>query len=233
MFETKSGPGAPDTPAQPQLTNRSAHSVALAWNEPPSNGAAIVEYRLEVAHQQPSSRKNSSSASSLAEASSATEEAALNALVDIEQLIFSASYSGPARQHEVKGLNPSTVYYFRVQAVNAAGSSPFSCVSSFTTLASSPAAVSNLRCTAVDASSLSLSWNAPHCNGSPVLFYNVEVSDKGVYCTSDPVTTFDVVHLTPNTQYRYARPLSGPDIGGLFIQHVSCYFFITVLFRIT
>lgn len=89
------------------------------------------------------------------------------------------------------------------QAVNAIGLSAFSPVSSMTTLASSPASVSGLRCTCVTATSLSLSWNAPHCNGSSITHYNVEIGDRGTFPTNDCSTTFDVNYLTPDTTYRF------------------------------
>jgi len=197
FFETKSGPGVPDVPSQPQLVSRSAHSIALSWAEPAINGSAIIDYRLEIAHNLRSSR-SSSSVSSLVDTVESQSD-----LVDFEQLVFSLAHSGSARQHEVKGLHPSTNYFFRIQAVNAVGCSPSSSVASITTLASSPAAVSNLRCIAIDATSLSLSWSAPHSNGSPILYYNVEVGDRGTFCTNDPATSFDALDLTPNTQYRY------------------------------
>ncbi len=146
--------------------------------------------------------------------------------VELDQLAFAPCHSGPAKQHEVKGLQPWTTYHFRVQvrfilifkcflsptsdrnifqAVNAVGLSGFSPVASITTLASSPAAVSGLRCASVTATSLSLCWNAPHCNGSSITHYNVEIGDRGTFPTNDASTTFDVNYLTPDTTYRFGK----------------------------
>ena len=77
---------------------------------------------------------------------------------------------------------------------------------SFTTLASSPATVSGLRCTAADTTSFTLTWNNPQSNGSAITFYNIELSDKGIYCTNEPVTSFAIEDLSPDTQYRYVCP---------------------------
>lgn len=86
--------------------------MALAWNEPANNGATVNEYRLEMA---PHPRvTKSSSVGSLndvvdVQASSAEEP------VELDQLAFAPCHSGPAKQHEVKGLQPWTTYHFRVQ----------------------------------------------------------------------------------------------------------------------
>ena len=56
--------------------------------------------------------------------------------------------------------------------------------------------------TTADTSSLTLSWNVPQSNGSAITHYNIELGDKGTYCTSDPVTNFTVDNLSPDTQYR-------------------------------
>uniref|UniRef100_A0A0P5L944 Fibronectin type III domain-containing protein 3B n=1 Tax=Daphnia magna TaxID=35525 RepID=A0A0P5L944_9CRUS len=199
-FEIKSGPGVPSAPVQPLVTNRSAHSVSLVWNEPDNNGSAVHEYRLEMA---PHPRVTKSpSVCSLNDSAEVQTNGHAEESVDLDQLIFTPYHSGPAKQLEVKGLHPWTTYHFRVQAVNAIGVSVFSPVSSVTTLASSPASVSGLRCTSVTATSLSLSWNVPHCNGSSITHYNVEIGDRGTFPTNDASTTFDANYLTPDTTYR-------------------------------
>lgn len=82
------------------------------------------------------------------------------------------------------------------------GHSPYSAVASFSTLASSPAAVTGLRLVSCSTTSLGLWWNAPASNGSPITHYNIEVSDRGLVSTSDPATAYDLAHLTPDTTYR-------------------------------
>ena len=101
------------------------------------------------------------------------------------------------------GNSSAPFFAIILQAVNAVGLSGFSPVASISTLASSPAAVSGLRCASVTATSLSLSWNAPHCHGSSITHYNVEIGDRGTLPTNDASTTFDVNYLTPDTTYRF------------------------------
>lgn len=43
-----SGAAPPDTPQEPQVTCRSFHHAIVQWEEPVSNGAPIIDYRLEM-----------------------------------------------------------------------------------------------------------------------------------------------------------------------------------------
>lgn len=56
--------------------------------------------------------------------------------------------------------------------------------------------------TAADTSCLTLTWNVPQSNGSAITHYNIELGDKGTYCTNEPVTNFTIGSLSPDTQYR-------------------------------
>ena len=44
-----SGAGPPSAPAPPSASARSPHALLVRWAEPASNGAAVTEYRLELA----------------------------------------------------------------------------------------------------------------------------------------------------------------------------------------
>jgi hypothetical protein len=109
LIEIKSGPGAPEAPAQPTSTHRTSHSVALAWNEPENNGSPISEFRLEMA----SNRRVAKSPSSSSLNSEANES--LPEDLDVENLIFNVCHSLSGKQYEVKGLQPASIYYFRLQ----------------------------------------------------------------------------------------------------------------------
>jgi len=109
LIEIKSGPGAPEAPLQSSLTHRSSHSVSLTWNEPANNGSPISEYRLEVAPNRQVSKSPSISSLSSETVEPQSEE------LDIENLTFSLCHSLSGRQYEVKGLQPASVYYFRLQ----------------------------------------------------------------------------------------------------------------------
>jgi hypothetical protein len=43
-----SGAAPPDTPCQPLVICRSSHHAVVQWEEPPSNGSPITDYRLEM-----------------------------------------------------------------------------------------------------------------------------------------------------------------------------------------
>ena len=221
-LETLSGPGVPESPTQLQLTGRSSHSMSVSWSEPMNNGSTITEYRLEMA---PSSKvKRSSSAGSLSLSTTASLVDDQMEDIDLDRLHFSQLPScGLAKCQEVKGLQPLTTYYFRIQvtfinsifhemifmefypmqAVNSVGASGYSPVVCFTTLASAPAPVSGLRCVEAETTCLSISWNAPNSNGSPILHYNVEVGEKLAFSTAGPETCFQINGLSPDTLYRY------------------------------
>ena len=82
-----------------------------------------------------------------------------------------------ATSYGVSGLSPSTLYYWRVNATNSAGTSSWSSARSFTTLAAVPAAPTlsspSNGATGV-ATSPTLSWNA----SSGATSYRVLVSTK-------------------------------------------------------
>ena len=44
-----SGAGPPAPPPPPSVSARSPHSLLVRWTEPAANGAAVTEYRLELA----------------------------------------------------------------------------------------------------------------------------------------------------------------------------------------
>lgn len=48
-LEVVSGAGAPDTPLAPRIQCRSGCLATIDWNEPSFNGAAVTEYRLQLA----------------------------------------------------------------------------------------------------------------------------------------------------------------------------------------
>lgn len=89
-LKVTSGAAPPDVPINLSTNCKSPFHIFVEWQEPQSNGAPIIEYRLEI------STKN-----------------------NMED--FHLIYQGGENYHDVKGLNPFTTYYFRVQACNSAG----------------------------------------------------------------------------------------------------------------
>ena len=108
-LETLSGPGVPDPPSHPSLISRSAHSIAISWNEPANNGSQVMEYRIEVA----SNLKKSCSNGSLDDVVNEQAEG-----VDFDHLSFVHGHSGAFSHHEFKGLQPITTYFFRIQVLD-------------------------------------------------------------------------------------------------------------------
>ncbi|XP_050295748.1 fibronectin type-III domain-containing protein 3A isoform X2 [Anthonomus grandis grandis] len=166
-----SGAAPPGAPSAPILKCQSPFQVTIEWNEPISNGALVTEYRLEMNPESPE---------------------------DLSQ--FVNIYQGPQTSYEAKNLTPFKKYYFRVQAFNAAGAGPFSCVVSVDTPAAAPSAVSILR-SEVTPTTIALLWAEPACNGAEILFYNIELGDR-VIETDGPVTEYTIEDLQPEVQYK-------------------------------
>ncbi|XP_002735906.1 fibronectin type-III domain-containing protein 3A-like [Saccoglossus kowalevskii] len=115
---------------------------------------------------------------------------------------FTHHYIGPLLSHEVKGLQPATYYYFRVQAVNSAGPGQFSAVATCVTSPSSPGAVTHLELLAHTANSLRVQWKEPNNYGSKITSYNVDIGDKQPLTVASNVTERLIEGLVPDTKYR-------------------------------
>lgn len=125
-------------------------------------------------------------------------EYALNGQEDAYQ----TTYQGIQTSADIRNLIPYTKYCFRVCATNLAGTSPFSSVASIETPASVPNAPtieSHESCS----NAVYLSWLEPICNGSPILYYNIEYADHIPLATESNVTEWTVEDLLPETTYRF------------------------------
>ena len=104
------------------------------------------------------------------------------------------------------GLTASTIYYYRVKASNAVGSSAYTSVASATTKPSAPpAAPSGLTATAVSTSQINLAWNDNSSNEEQVL---IEQSLNGTTFTQIAtvganVRNYSVTGLAANTKYYF------------------------------
>ncbi|XP_036392400.1 fibronectin type-III domain-containing protein 3a-like isoform X2 [Megalops cyprinoides] len=133
-------------------------------------------------------------------------------------------YSGIGLSHEMKGLNPATIYFCRIQAVNVAGAGPFSEVTLCQTPCSVPAAVSSVQAlreeewgdeTAKDreegcepapsrqcpSSCLGLRWEPPCDHGAEITSYLIDLGERQPIAVG-PVTRYIIQHLQPDTSYR-------------------------------
>lgn len=103
------------------------------------------------------------------------------------------------------GLNSATLYYYRICAYNAAGSSGYTSVASATTQTAIPAAPTSLLASAASTSSIALSWTD---NASNETGYYVERSPDDSTWTqiaslSANVTTYTDSSLASATTYYY------------------------------
>ena len=102
----------------------------------------------------------------------------------------------------VTGLTNNTVYYFKVAAVNSAGTSSYSDASSGVRPASVPPVVSSV--TAGDAS-LTFTWNAiTHGGDNYRLYYGTDSTFASAYTyTGTTLTSYTVSSLTNGTTYYF------------------------------
>ncbi|XP_055375585.1 fibronectin type-III domain-containing protein 3A isoform X2 [Condylostylus longicornis] len=140
----KSGAAPPNQPDAPEISVRSPTHLSLTWKEPASNGAPIIEYRLE---------------------SSLTEDTKNNS--------FTACYQGLQTTADIRNLVPYTLYYFRLNAANLAGQSLYSQIVSQQTPAAVPTAPEITK-SEITATEVTLTWSEAESNGSEILYYQIE-----------------------------------------------------------
>ncbi|XP_048837704.1 fibronectin type-III domain-containing protein 3A isoform X2 [Brienomyrus brachyistius] len=124
-------------------------------------------------------------------------------------------YSGPGTMHELRGLQPATAYYFRVQAVNAMGAGPFSETTSCQTPSSVPAAVGSIQALSepellkdpgpdavyCPSSCLGLRWEAPCDHGAEIISYIIDLGERQPIQVGR-ITRYIIQHLQPDTSYK-------------------------------
>ena len=114
-------------------------------------------------------------------------------------------------QYVHEGLDPATVYYYRVFARNSAGLSDPSRVARVETTIDVPSQPTQLSAKAISPTEITLRWVAPRFDGgSDLTGYKIEVSeDRGVTWkvlrlnTGSLVPAYSHKNLAPGTWYRY------------------------------
>ncbi|XP_053958160.1 uncharacterized protein LOC128863184 isoform X1 [Anastrepha ludens] len=136
-------PCVPDQPAPPKLVMRTKNSLHLRWTNPLSNGSPIQHYLLEYDEGKTglpatyrSARQNTGS----------------------EVLHFVEATKTKGKHYTLTKLQPSTVYNFRLAAINEVGASLFSSICSYSTSSNPPSAPKPPKLQSSSSSSLRLWW---------------------------------------------------------------------------
>ncbi|QJD80222.1 fibronectin type III domain-containing protein [Spirosoma rhododendri] len=116
-----------------------------------------------------------------------------------------ADVAANATTYSDPNLSPRTRYFYRIRAVNAAGSSDYSNTADATTPDSPPAAPARLTATATSNTQIDLAWADLSDNETG---FEIERSIDGTTFTKIAdlganVTTYQNTGLTPNTRYYY------------------------------
>ena len=150
---------APSQPAPPLVTASSSSSVSLKWMPPACLGAPVTHFLVE-------------SAQLGYQHSSGAFDPELVLLDAHGGPVFKCIYKGPVCEVDTRGLKPSTRYAFRVAAVNAVGSSPFSQANEVLTGPAPPCAPTRVSVHPCSSSELELMWEEPAMdNGAAVTCY--------------------------------------------------------------
>lgn len=132
------------------------------------------------------------------------------------QVYTRGSWAAPT----ITGLTADTQYYFRVAAYNSAGWSAYGPWKSVRTLDDAPDDMAPPSFSAVDNTSMTVSWTAPNMNGATFTDYRYEVSLLDTFSllvrsgtTTD--TFVELTDLTPGTRYYVrVRANATPNNGG-------------------
>ena len=115
-----------------------------------------------------------------------------------------------ATTYSHRGLGPGTTRDYRVAAINSRGRGQYSGTIRAVTLGTVPGTPSNLRFVGLDASSITLAWNAPLTTGGVAISgYRIEVSNNAglswrlLVVTTAASTTYTHRNLQPATAYHY------------------------------
>ncbi len=174
---------APGAPGTPTPTASQNTQVPLSWTAAASNNSAITDYIVEYS----TSATFASSVTTFADGTSASTSAT------------------------VTGLSNGTTYYFRVAAVNAVGTGPYSSISASAVPSTVPGAPTSVSGTPNGVTASTVSWTAPASNGgssidgykieyalSPYSSYTVFNANTG---TTD--TSISVTGLTNGASYKF------------------------------
>nr|XP_036225592.1 fibronectin type-III domain-containing protein 3a isoform X6 [Bactrocera oleae]XP_036225593.1 fibronectin type-III domain-containing protein 3a isoform X6 [Bactrocera oleae]XP_036225594.1 fibronectin type-III domain-containing protein 3a isoform X6 [Bactrocera oleae] len=198
-FRFAAAAAPPNVPENLNVIIKSATHLLVNWEEPSNNGAPIQEYRLEsltVENESDLSLENSSQTSA-----------------------YHTCYHGGQTSIDLRNLSPFTIYYFRVNASNAAGVSKWSTCINARTPAAVPAAPQIKDCE-FTAKKVVLNWSKPECNGACITGYTIECADKSI-TIADANTTYTIQDLMPETTYKIRLQAINSIGGGPFSSYTK------------
>ena len=109
------------------------------------------------------------------------------------------TFNSPATAHTLAGLSKGGVYHFKIRAINAYGSSPWSTNTGVLTVGT-PRAPAKPTVTNVAPGSLKVTFRAPDDNGAPITSYTATCTPssrkgaKAVNRTAGPITVSGLTH---------------------------------------
>ena len=201
----------PDAPTGLMATAVSDTQIDLAWEAPTRTGGAgltITRYEVEFS----------------------TDGTNFTDLY--------TTYDGSTFSYSHTGLSAGTTYHYRVAAVNSAGTTGAYASTSTATMEDSggggnaPEAPTSFVATAVSATQIDLSWQAPSDTGGASLTitnYKIESSTNGTTftdldMTNGTTTTYAHTGLTAGTTYHYqVAAVNSAGTTGAYARTSDCY----------
>uniref|UniRef100_A0A1I8Q4Z2 Fibronectin type-III domain-containing protein n=1 Tax=Stomoxys calcitrans TaxID=35570 RepID=A0A1I8Q4Z2_STOCA len=145
--EFSTPPCEPERPAAPRMVTFTKNSLQLRWNMSNCNGSPLQHYLLEY------------------------DEGRTGPIGgDSRPINFVEAVKTKGRQYVVTKLQPSTLYHFRLAAVNEVGPSAYSPICSFSTQGNPPSAPKPPSLQSTSSSSLRLFWERRQSDGATCIY---------------------------------------------------------------
>ncbi|KAM8715696.1 hypothetical protein ACLKA7_002703 [Drosophila subpalustris] len=173
--EFKTPPCEPDQPLPPKLVSRTKSSINLRWSAPAFNGASIQHYLLEYDEGRGSGAQQ-----------------------------FVELAKTKAKHYVISKLQPSTVYSFRLAAVNEIGQSMYSQVVGYSTAGNPPSCPRPPQLQSCTSSSLRLVWDRRSQDGEFLLqLQDVDAGHGYMNGYKGSETHYECLQLRRATSYQF------------------------------
>ncbi|GBP97600.1 Fibronectin type-III domain-containing protein 3a [Eumeta japonica] len=178
----------PDRPAAPRMVMCTKNSLHLRWNNPLCNGSPIQHYLLEYDEGKTGAR-----------------------VINDAACKFIEAVKTKGKQYIMTKLQPSTIYNFRLAAVNEVGASAYSPVCTFSTQGNPPSAPKPPTLQAFNSSSLRLVWERRQSDGATCIYVlQIAENEAGASAWSNEV----VYKTAPERPGRPGKPYAKGKIHG-------------------